>query len=207
MAGATRPEVSYAVNVLSRHQINPTEEDWKMTKRVFRYLKGTKSLGLRYTGEKNYMQAYSDASFADCKGSRTTCGYVIKLFGDAITWKTHKQPYIAVSTCQAEYVAMSETCQELIAMNNSLQLILNKSFCQMLLWCDNRAAEASAKTNGDNKLRHITEVKEHYVKECVEINFVTIGWIPSKDQIADIFTKPLSFDMHKYLTDKIMNNN
>lgn len=205
LAGATRPDISYAVNVLSRHQTNPTEGDWQMVKRVFRYLKGTKTLGLRYTGERNDLQAYSDASFADCKGSLTTCGYVIKLFGDAITWRTHKQPYVALSTCQAEYVAMSETCQELIAMNNSLKLILNKSFCPSKVWCDNKAAETNANTSGGNKLRHMTEVREHYVKECVERNLVTIGWIPSKDQVADIFTKPLAFDMHKYLVGKIMN--
>lgn len=65
LAGATRPDISFAVNVLSRHQINPTENDWKMVQRVFRYLKGTKTLGLRYLGATNDIQAFSDARFAD----------------------------------------------------------------------------------------------------------------------------------------------
>lgn len=80
---------------------------------------------------------------------------------------------------------MSETCQELIAISNLLKLILEKSFYPMRLWCDNKAAETSAKTNGGNKLRHMVEVREHYVKECMERNFVRTEWIPSKDQIAD----------------------
>ncbi|XP_077255495.1 uncharacterized protein LOC143893698 [Temnothorax americanus] len=52
---------------------------------------------------------------ADCKNSLTTCGFVIKLYGDAITWRTHKQSYVALSTCQVEYVTMSEACQEMMA--------------------------------------------------------------------------------------------
>jgi len=61
-----------------------------MIKRVFSYLKGTRTLGLNYSGRSNDLQAYSDASFADCKESRTTSGFVIKLFGDSITWRTRK---------------------------------------------------------------------------------------------------------------------
>ena len=34
LANATRPDISYAVNILSRHQLNPTEVEWKMLERV-----------------------------------------------------------------------------------------------------------------------------------------------------------------------------
>ena len=156
----------YAVNVLSRHQSNPTSNEWQMVERVFRYLKGTKGLGLTFVGKQNNMEAYSDASFADCKDSLTTCGYILKLYGDAVVWETHKQSYVALSTCQAEYVAISKACQELIALDNSLKLILNTTFCPIPLWCDNKAAEATAKMSGSGKLRHITEIKEHYIRVC-----------------------------------------
>ncbi|XP_036146130.1 secreted RxLR effector protein 161-like [Monomorium pharaonis] len=148
LAGATRPDIAFAVNMVSRHQINPTEQDWKMIIRIFRYLKGTKKLGLSYTAKRNDLQAFSDASFADCKGSVTTSGYIIQLYGDTISWKTHKQNYVALSTCQAEYVAMSKACKELVAMSQSLKRILYKSPCPMQLWCDNKVAEASTKISG-----------------------------------------------------------
>lgn len=48
LSGATWPDISYTVNVLCGHQVNPTENDWNMVKKVFIYMKGTKSLGLRY---------------------------------------------------------------------------------------------------------------------------------------------------------------
>ncbi|XP_046141105.1 secreted RxLR effector protein 161-like [Osmia bicornis bicornis] len=118
LACVTRPDISYAVNVLSRHQLNSTEYEWKMVQRVFRYLMGTKDLGLKFMGKNDSMQAFYDANFADCKNSLTTCGFVIQLYGDTIAWKIHKQNYVALSTCQAEYVAMSEACQELVAIDS-----------------------------------------------------------------------------------------
>ncbi|XP_051168426.1 uncharacterized protein LOC127286153 [Leptopilina boulardi] len=177
LAGATRPDISYAVNVLSRHQVSPTEDDWKMVKRVFRYLKGTKNLRLRYKGETDDLEGFSDASFGDCKNSLTTSGYLIKLFGDTISWRTHKQTYVSLSTCQAEYVAMSEASQELLSMYNSIKLIILKPLLPMSLWCDNKAAIASVETNGGNKLRHMIDIKEHHVKECVKRKLINIKWI------------------------------
>lgn len=64
IAGATRPDIAYAVNVLSKHQLNRTEDEWNMVKRGFEYLKGTKELVLVYLGRCNDLLAYSDASFA-----------------------------------------------------------------------------------------------------------------------------------------------
>lgn len=205
LAGATRPDIAFAVNVLSRHQLNPTIFEWNMVKRVFRYLKGTSTLGLHYTSKRNDMVAYSDASFADCKNSISTCGYVVSLFGDTIAWRTTKQSYVSLSTCQAEYVAMSLACQEVISINKSISRVLNESFLPALLRCDNNAAIACAKTSGGNRLRHMVEVHDNYVKECVKHNRIIIEWVSTKEQWADIMTKPLSFDVHVKLRNKLLN--
>ena len=79
LANCTRPDISYAVNVLSRHQIEPTIVEWNMTKRVLPYLSGTRNYGLSFRAESEGILGYSDASLSDCKNSLTTCGYVIKL--------------------------------------------------------------------------------------------------------------------------------
>ncbi|XP_074114106.1 uncharacterized protein LOC141537160 [Cotesia typhae] len=96
--------------------------------------------------------------FRYLKGSLTTCGFLIQLFGDTIAWRSHKQNYVALSTCQAECVAMGEASQELVAMSSSLKMILNGSFYPMRLWCDSGAAEAGAQTSGGGRLGHVTEV-------------------------------------------------
>ena len=110
-----------------------------------------------------------------------------------------------MSTCQAEYVAMSDCCQEMISIYNCLKRVLDWDVTPVVLWCDIKASEASAKTNDGSKLRHMTDIKEHYVRECVERKLVKVNWLASKRQIANVLTKPLSFDLHLNLTKLIMN--
>ena len=117
LANATRPDIMYAVNVLSRHQLNPTRNEWNMVERVFRYLAGTIDLELTYIGNGESLEGYSDATLADCKGSLMISGHLIQLFGDSVEWHTHKQTRVALSTCQAEYSAMCDVCRELVAMH------------------------------------------------------------------------------------------
>lgn len=144
------------------------------------------------------MQAYADANFSDCKGSLTTCGYVIQLVGDAISWRTHKQPRVALSTCQAEHVIMSEMCQALLAICQSIKLMIDRNWYPLRMYCDSKSAIAYAKTNGNNKLMHIIERKEHYVRVCVNFNLVKLVWVPFKEQIAYMLTKPLTCEIHRY---------
>lgn len=191
--------------MLSRHQLSPTEHEWKMITRVFRYLEYSKDWKLTYTGQADAMEAYSDASFADCKNSLTTSGHAVLLFGDTIAWRTHKQPYVALSTCQAEYVALSDACREAISMSLSLEVIPHVVNYPITLWCDNKAAVACTKMDGSNKLRHMTEVHEDYVKQCAEQKLEEIKWISSKEQRADIFTKPLPSELHNKLSKLLLN--
>ncbi|GBP97193.1 Retrovirus-related Pol polyprotein from transposon RE2; Endonuclease RE2 [Eumeta japonica] len=60
----TRPDISFAVNTLSRFNKNPTAEHWNAVKRIFRYLQGTKDLKLTYTkdGDEN-ITGYCDADW------------------------------------------------------------------------------------------------------------------------------------------------
>jgi len=206
LANATRPDISYAVNILSRHQLNPTEREWKMVERVFRYLIHTKNLSLTYKGKGTGIDGYSDASLADCKGSITTCGYLVRLYGDIIAWKTQKQHYVSLSTCQAEYIAMSEACKEMIALGFSLESFASQNIYPMKLKCDNLSAIKCTEIQGAVGLRHLTEVRFHFVKECVQRGRITIEWVASKLQLADIFTKPLSFKLHESLTAQIFNS-
>ena len=141
---------------------------------------------------------FSDTSFADCKGSKTTSGFIIRLYGDIVAWKAYKQHFVLFNT-------MSEACQETVSLLNSLKLFIRKDFNPVELYCDNRAAESSKMINVSNKLKHMTEVREGYVKECMSRNFVNVRWVPSKEKFADIFTKALLLETHRRLTCRILN--
>ena len=82
----TRPDNAYAVNVLSRHQINPMEQEYNTLERVFRYLKGTKMIGLKYLAKSDDLVVFTDLSYVDCEDMTSSCGYVIRIFKDTIAW-------------------------------------------------------------------------------------------------------------------------
>ena len=94
---------------------------------------------------------------------------------------------------------MNACCQELISIHNTLKDVLSREFTPITLWCDNRSAESNVKTGVGNKLRHMTDMKEHYVKECAKRQLVYVKWIASKNQMADVMIKPLSFELHEKL--------
>lgn len=204
LVSTTRPNISYTVNVLSSHQLDLKESDWLMVKRVFRYLIGTKSLSLQYKGESDELMG-----FADAKISITTAGFLVRLFGDTICWKTRKQKYVALATRDSEYVPMSNAAQEMLSIYSSLRLVLGISdrLLPMNLWCDYKAAVASAETNGKNKVRNLIEIEEHSIEECVARELIKLEWVRSREQLTDVFTKPLGENFHYELVYKILNNN
>ena len=124
LASATRPDIAFAVSYLARRQLEPTHDDCKDVKRIFRYLRGTIDVDLYFRVEKDDLEALTDASFRDCQDSTSTSGYAVQLFGDTIAWRSQKQSYVTLSTCQAEYLAMSEACQEIISLDKAIRDIL-----------------------------------------------------------------------------------
>ena len=103
----TRPDISFAVGMLGRYQVNPGLDRWKAAKKVLRYLQGTKDYMLTYR-RSNHLEVigYSDSDYAGCVDTRkSTFGYLFLLAEGAISWKSAKQSVIAASTIEAEFVA------------------------------------------------------------------------------------------------------
>lgn len=207
LAGTTRLDITYAVNVLSRQQNNPTEEDWRCVKRIFRYLQGTRELGLKYTSELDDLILYTDASFADNPGSKSTGGYLMTLFGDPIAWRSKKQSFVAMSTHEAEFVAMSIGCMNVIGQYKLLEFVLCKNFYPIDIFCDNTAVIDTVKKENTMSLRHNVEKNADYVIESQKKNRVLVHWVNSEQQPADIYTKALNINKHNRFRDFILNNN
>jgi len=78
---ASRPDIGYAVGMVSCFMENPGKLHWVAVKRIFRYLKGTTDFGLRYSyGSTLNLEAYCDADWAgDVNDMKSTSGYLFKL--------------------------------------------------------------------------------------------------------------------------------
>ena len=134
----------------------------------FLYLRGTSNRGLKYRAETEELEALTDASFRDCQDSTSTGGYVVKLFGDVIAWRSHKQSYVTLSTCQAEYLAISDACQELISLDKSIRYIIGKTLFPVTIWCDNKSAGDCTKKVRSHKLKTFDNYLEQINKSLLE---------------------------------------
>jgi hypothetical protein len=86
LANATRPDISFAVCKLSRFVSNPGDDHWRALESVMRYLKGTVSYGIRYTGHPKVLEGYCDANWiSDADELYATSGYVFLLRGGTIS--------------------------------------------------------------------------------------------------------------------------
>ena len=111
----TRPDICYVVGLVSRFQSNPGLAHWKAVKRILRYLKVTADYVLCYQGSDLRMIGYSDADWgSDLDERKSTSGYAFLLNNGTITWSSKKQPYITLSTMEAEYVACLAAVQEVV---------------------------------------------------------------------------------------------
>ena len=113
LANYTRPDIAYAVNRLSRYTHNPNKDHWIALERVLRYLKGTKSYSLKFSGFPTVLEGYSDANWiGDSSDVKSTTGYVFLLGGAAVSWKSAKQTLISRSTMESKLIALDSTSTE-----------------------------------------------------------------------------------------------
>ena len=111
----TRPDICFAIGLVSRYQSNPGLAHWQAVKGIFCYLRGSSDLVLWYQGGDLKLRGYSDADWGgDLDESKSTSSYVFTLGGGAISWRGKKQDCIALSTMEAEYVACCLATQEAI---------------------------------------------------------------------------------------------
>ncbi|KAE8735856.1 Detected protein of unknown function [Hibiscus syriacus] len=109
----TRPDISYAVGVMSRYMQNPKKPHLEEVRRILRYVKSTIDYGLLYKkGEDCKLVGYCDVDYAgDHDTRRSTTGYVFKLGSKTISWCIKRQPTISLSTTEAEYRAAAMAAQ------------------------------------------------------------------------------------------------
>jgi len=198
---ATRPDLSFSISLLARFQANPGIEHWKALIHVVGYIKNTLDYGLTYSRDSDISPtAFVDADYGGCKDTRrSTSGYVFTMAGGAVTWSSKRQATVALSTVEAEYVAMSRCAQQMCWIHSWLDEVKVKYSLPGLIKGDNHGAIALTKNTKDHgKVKHI-DIRHHYIRELIYSGAIILEQVPSADNLADLFTKPLPRDHHQRL--------
>ena len=145
------------------------------------------------------VSGYADASFqSDLDDYKSQSGYVFTLNGGAVSWKSSKQETIADSTTEAEYIAASEATKDAVwiwEFLNELGVVPSTAL-PITVYCDNTGAVAQAKKpRSNNRNKHVSK-KYHVIREQISRGEVTIEHVPTKDNLADPFTKVLNIATH-----------
>ena len=189
---ASRPDIMFATCLCARFQADPKESHLIAVKRIFRYLKGTPNLGIWYPKDTGFnLVGYTDSDFAGCKIDRkSTSGSCQFLGRRLVSWYSKKQHSVSTSTAEAEYIAAGSCCAQILWMRNQLQdygLMLDK----IPILCDNTSAIAIANNPVQHSRTKHIDIRYHFLREHVMNGTVELHFVPTDQQIADIFTKPL----------------
>jgi hypothetical protein len=208
----TRPDISFAVSQVARFSHSPKESHATAVKRILRYLKCTELQGtnVNFKEQEFKLDCFVDADFAGLFGSdpatkassvKSRTGYIIKLAGCPLFWKSQLQTSIALSTGESEYSALSQSMRTLLPIRSQLielldaigmsVTLLGNSTIRSIAHEDNSSALSLANDQRiTSRTRHYA-VKWHFFWEHVRDGTIVVVKVPTEDQCADYLTKGL----------------
>jgi len=203
--GVTRPDISYAVHILSQFVSAPTHLHYSHLLRVLRYLRGTITRRLFFPRSSSFqLQAYSDATWAsDSSDRRSLSAYCVFLGGSLIAWKTKKQTAVSRSSAEAELRAMALVTAEVTWLRWLLEDFGVSVSVPTPLLSDSTGAISIARDPVKHDLTKHIGVDASYTRAQVQDDVITLRYVPSELQLADFFTKAQTRAQHSFFLSKL----
>ena len=195
IATMTRPDLSFAALNVAKFNDNPGQAHWKAVMKAMQYLKRTIHCGIMYGGTpraSTKLSAWVDADHATCPDTRrSVSGAAFMLAGGAISWFSRAQKLTASATSESEYIALAEATNELRFLRQVKDFMAPPADTGILLHEDNQGAIKMANNRfSSRRTRHI-DIKNHIVRDAVDSGIISLRYVKSGEQHADILTKAL----------------
>jgi hypothetical protein len=150
------------------------------------------------------LQGYADAdwvgSAVDRKSTSSSC---FTLGSAMVSWCSRKQSFVALSVAEEKYIALSVAVREAVWLRKLLTNLFDHEMDSTIIHCDNQSCvKLSENPVFHYKSKHI-EIKYHYIKDMVQRKAVYVQYLPTHEQIADIFTKPLARTKFEYFCERL----
>jgi hypothetical protein len=189
-ANGTRFDITAAVSIVSRFANKPKKIHCDMVRKIYHYLRANPKR-LKFTkGGDIKLVGYCDSSLGNLEDYSSLAGYCFMLGDTIISWKSFKEPVIALSTAEAEYIALTPAVQECIYLQQfltGLGFITTKTEIHE----DNNACIALAKNPQDKKRTRHIQIRFHWIRQQLDNGVFTLVPTKTHQQLADLFTKGL----------------
>ena len=201
----TRPDIAFAVSVVSQFMNEPKSEHMDAVNYILRYLKKTPGLGLMFKkNESRSVEIYTDASWAsEITTRRSTTGYCSYVWGNLVIWRSKKQSVVARSSAETEYRALALGIQEVMWIQRVLKELELPGHGRATLYSDSQSALSIVKNPVHHDRTKHVEIDRHFITEKVEGGVVDVRYVQSKQQTADILTKALPRELSEHFKSKL----
>jgi hypothetical protein len=196
LSTATRPDLAFAVCILSRFVDNPGLAHWNSAKRVLQYLKGTRTHALTYGASDSTLglDIFADADGMSLENRKAVSGYAFILNGAAVSWSSKQQEIVSLSTTEAEYITLTYTAKELIWFRAFISELFAPIRFPMIIYNDNQSAISLAHAELGQfhaRTKHI-DIRYHFIREKIEDGTLEVVYCPTAEMTADVLTKALA---------------
>ena len=118
----TRPDIAYAVSIISQFMAAPTVNHWAALEQILCYLKGAPGRGIVYKDHGHFnIECFTDADWAGSKEDRrSTTGYSVFVGGNLVSWRSKKQNVVSRSSAKSDYRAMAQSTCEIMWIHHLL---------------------------------------------------------------------------------------
>ena len=188
----SRPDTAFAVGILSQFIQNPGIPHWEGVKRLIAYLRTTKEYWLTFGGKKHtVLEGYSDSDWASQRHRHSISGFTFQYGQGTVSWSSKKQAIIALSSTEAEYIAQTHAAKEAMWLKTFINEIRGGQEGPLTIMADNQSTIALAKDNKFHSCTKHIDLRYHFICEAVEDKRIKMQYIPTTDNVANIFTRAL----------------
>lgn len=152
------------------------------------------------SGNLTSLEAFADSDWAEERETRKSIsGIICKVFGASVAWSSRKQNIVSTSTTESEFYALAEAVKEVQWLSNIL-LDFHVNVPQPItIHSDNQSTiKLIENSKFSARTKHI-DVRLHFVRDCVKTGIIALKYCPTKNNVADLLTKPLAGIKIKHL--------
>jgi len=190
-AEATQPDITFAISTLSQFLENPSHVHWEAIKWIFQYLTSTKTHTLTYRNECHDLIVFTNADGTSQEHHHAISGFTFLIDGGAVSWASHKQELITLSTAKAEYMATMDAAKECIWLHRLTEPLFGAASTPTTLYCDNQAALHLAEDDNYHACTKHIDIRYHFIRQTITQKQIAMEYCPTEEMMADILTKAL----------------